>query len=180
MTKNEIKQNLLDRHSQFINHLKALSDKDFLLSVNGKWAAGQQLDHIIKSVAPVKLAFSLPSLLLRISFGRANRPSRTYDELVEKYQTKLAQGGKAPERFIPNSVTIAERDELSKRLLFLIDALVNLVDKYSEEKLDRYLLPHPLMGKLTLREMLYFTIYHVGHHEKQVISNITFQQPVAS
>lgn len=25
--------------------------------------------------------------------------------------------------------------------------------------------PHPLLGKLTLREMMFFTIYHVQHHE---------------
>jgi hypothetical protein len=29
-------------------------------------------------------------------------------------------------------------------------------------------LPHPLLGKLTLREMIYFTIYHVQHHHKLV------------
>ena len=34
----------------------------------------------------------------------------------------------------------------------------------SEHKLDRCILPHPLLGKLTLREMIYFTIYHMEHH----------------
>jgi len=33
-----------------------------------------------------------------------------------------------------------------------------------EDDLDRVMLPHPLLGKLTLREMLFFTIYHVEHH----------------
>jgi hypothetical protein len=27
------------------------------------------------------------------------------------------------------------------------------------------ILPHPLLGKITIREMLYFTAYHVQHHE---------------
>jgi hypothetical protein len=30
--------------------------------------------------------------------------------------------------------------------------------------LDEYLLPHPLIGKLTIREILYFTIYHNLRH----------------
>ncbi len=46
------------------------------------------------------------------------------------------------------------------------------VDSFSEAQLDALILPHPLLGKLTLREMLYFTIYHVQHHEKQALHNI--------
>jgi len=30
------------------------------------------------------------------------------------------------------------------------------------------LLPHPLLGKVTVREMLYFTIHHVQHHHALV------------
>jgi hypothetical protein len=29
-------------------------------------------------------------------------------------------------------------------------------------------LPHPLLGKLTLREMLYFTAYHADHHRHSI------------
>ena len=177
MNKTEIKINLLESHGQFISHLKALSDKDFMRSVNGKWSAGQQIDHIIKSVSPVKVAFSLPKIFLTLFFGRANRKSNTYDELVTKYQSKLAEGGKAPAAFIPRVISLTERDELFKNLFSKVNVLCSLCDRYSEEQLDRYVLPHPLMGKITLREMLYFTIYHVGHHEKQIIHNLTYQQP---
>lgn len=175
MNKSEIKLRLLESHNQFISHLKALTDQDFTRVVNGKWSAGQQLDHIIKSIAPVKLAFSLPKFLLAVVFGKANRESKTYDALVAKYQSKLSEGGKAPGRFIPKSIAVAERDELFKTLFSKVNLLSDLVDRYSEAQLDRYVLPHPLMGKITLREMLYFTIYHVGHHEKQIIRNLTSQ-----
>jgi hypothetical protein len=33
-----------------------------------------------------------------------------------------------------------------------------------------YRLPHPLLGKLTVREMLFFTVYHNAHHLDQVAS----------
>ena len=39
-------------------------------------------------------------------------------------------------------------------------------DNILEKDLDFYVLPHPLIGKLTLREMLFFCIYHVQHHHK--------------
>ncbi len=172
MNKSEIQKQLLDSHSRFIKSINALQDSDFLQSNNGKWTAGQQLHHIIKSASPVNLAFSLPQFLLKIAFGKANRTSRSYDALVEKYQLKLAQGGKAPGRFVPRMISVADRDKLSSKLHSLIDSLINRTNSFSEEQLDLLLLPHPLLGKLTLREMLFFTIYHVGHHEKQVVQNL--------
>ena len=38
----------------------------------------------------------------------------------------------------------------------------------NEYDLDNYQLPHPILGKISLREMLYFTAYHVEHHDNIV------------
>ena len=45
-------------------------------------------------------------------------------------------------------------------------------DKFSEDEIDTYILPHPLLGKLTIREMIYFTIYHVEHHQNNTKQNL--------
>jgi uncharacterized damage-inducible protein DinB len=42
------------------------------------------------------------------------------------------------------------------------------VERWSEKELDKRQLPHPLMGKLTLREMLFFTHYHTLHHGAKI------------
>ena len=43
--------------------------------------------------------------------------------------------------------------------------LINaLQTKWDDKQLDKYLAPHPLLGKITLRELSYFTIYHTEHH----------------
>ena len=152
--------------------IRNVSNVDFTKSVNQKWTAGQQLEHIIKSVGPVNTAFALPTFVLRMFFGKANRASRTYDELVTKYQGKLNQGGRAPGRFVPKPVLLNQRGELFQRLDGIVRSLSKKLDSFSEEQLDLLLLPHPLLGKLTLREMIYFSIYHAGHHEKQVINNL--------
>ena len=52
-----------------------------------------------------------------------------------------------------------------------IERLVLNINNYSEQQLDTFILPHPLLGKVTLREMMYFTIYHAEHHLKQAIKN---------
>jgi hypothetical protein len=172
MNKGEIQQLLRDNHVRFIKQITDLPDEDFLRSNNGKWTPGQQLEHIVKSVRPVNLAFGLPGFLLKIAFGKANRPSRSYDELIEKYHAKLAAGGKSSAPFIPKSIVVSDRQKLSRKLHALINSLIHRADSFSENQLEVFILPHPLLGKLTLREMLFFTIYHVAHHEKQVIQNL--------
>jgi hypothetical protein len=37
-------------------------------------------------------------------------------------------------------------------------------ESWNEEDLDTIRLPHPLLGKITAREMIYFTLYHAKHH----------------
>ncbi|MBX2964220.1 MAG: DinB family protein [Cyclobacteriaceae bacterium] len=172
MNKTQLAELLRSRHNIFIENIRLLSDSDFELSRSGKWSAGQQLDHIIRSTSPVNLAFSFPGFLMTLIFGKANRPSRTYDALVGKYQSKLALGGKAPGQFIPKHVSVHHRDQLLKKLETIILSLTKKSENYTEDQLDKLLLPHPLLGKLTLREMLYFTIYHVQHHHNQVIKNL--------
>jgi len=172
MNKHQIIEQLTEKHKAFYKELQNLSENDFTYSLAGKWSAGQQLDHIIRSAGPVNLAFGLPGFVLRLLFGKTNRPSRSYDGLVEKYQSKLKDGGKAPGRFIPPPVRVDQREQLIQKLESIVNSIVKRSEKYTEEQLDKLLLPHPLLGKLTFREMLYFTIYHVQHHHKQVINNL--------
>lgn len=168
----ELQERLKESHVQFIRTIQNVTDADFTKSVNQKWTAGQQLDHIIKSVSPVNKAFALPGFMLKMSFGKANRPSRTYEQLVEKYQGKLKEGGRAPGRFTPVPVTVQQRTASISKLEKLTRSLSRRIGGFSEDRLDLLILPHPLLGKLTLREMIYFTIYHAGHHEKQVVENL--------
>ena len=43
---------------------------------------------------------------------------------------------------------------------------------WGELALDRYRLPHPLLGRLTVREMLLFTLYHSVHHFNLVSTRV--------
>ena len=38
------------------------------------------------------------------------------------------------------------------------------ITRWGERALDRFRLPHPALGQLTVREMLFFTLYHNLHH----------------
>jgi hypothetical protein len=172
MNKQKIIEQLRLHHTEFQHLLGSLQETDYLSAAIGKWNAGQQLDHICRSIGPVDLAFGLPGFVLRLLFGKANRASRTYEQLVEKYKTKLAEGGRASKQFIPRETEWLGRQKLLDRLSRSVDSLSQKIEKTSENQLDTYILPHPILGKLTLREMLYFTIYHVQHHQSFVVKNL--------
>jgi hypothetical protein len=170
MTKQEIILHLKNNHLAFIEYINTLNENDFLYAPEAKWTAGQQLDHIHRSTSPVLLALSLPKFMLKLLFGKSNRPSKTYDALIEKYNNALTKGGKASGRFIPKAVGFNDKQRLITALTKTINQLSSKTENLTELELDTYILPHPLLGKLTLREMLYFTAYHVKHHHDLTIN----------
>lgn len=166
MNKTEIIAQLQNNHQQFADYILSLTVNDFLHQHGKKWTPAQQADHIVKSISPVNMALGLPRIAPRLLFGKSNRPSKTYEGLVEKYKEKLARGGTASGRFVPKEVGLQEHKILPKAMMYYSNMICKKVESISEEDLDKYLLPHPLLGKLTFREMLYFTIYHVQHHHQ--------------
>ena len=173
MDKQAIIKRLTENHHAFISCIQQLSNEAFMYSPNEKWTAGQQLEHIYFSVKPVNLAFRFPKFLMKLIWGKANRQSRRYDDLIQRYHTKLANGSKATGPFIPKNVDPEKGQKLTSKLENEVAQLCMSIEKFSEEDLDQYILPHPLLGKLTLREMLFFTIYHVKHHENLVVNQVT-------
>ena len=67
--------------------------------------------------------------------------------------------------FIPRGVTIdRDKTKILNSLAKSHQKLISLFGELSENQLDEYFLPHPIIGKLTIREMLFFTLYHLRHH----------------
>lgn len=169
MNKQEILQKLTDGFSTIDDTLRKTDDAIFYGRKNDKWSIAENCKHLSLSVKPLNTAFSLPNFAL-LFFGKLNRHQREYDEIKDKYYQKLAEGAVAPGQFIPEKIAGENNkqaliDELKK----INDSFLKKVDDFTEEDLDKYLIPHPVLGKLTIREMLYFTICHTLHHQKAII-----------
>ncbi len=164
MNKFALIESMTENHQRFTNYMNILSSEEFLFAMPEKWSAGQQLDHLVRSTKPLILAVRLPRFILPLIFGKANRPSRSYEELVEKYLQKIQEGAKATGNFIPPLVSFDKKENLIKELNSIVAKINKGLNNFSESELDECILPHPLLGKITFREMIYFTIYHVDHH----------------
>lgn len=172
MNKAEIKNVLEKRYSDFTEYIGGLSNEEFLFADQSKWSAGQQLKHIVLCVNPLVQVFGMPNTMIKQNFGTTESPGRTYDKLLGDYLEKLNQGGKAPNKYVPEIVSENEKPELMKNLSKLIEKLNTEIENFTEKELDTLCIPHPLLGNISLREMLYNAIYHVEHHQKRAESNL--------
>ncbi len=163
-TREEIAALLDNRFVEVIAWFRQRPEAAFGKGPAGKWTEGQVVDHLILSTKPLNLALRVPKFVLKWQFGAAKRPSEPLEELAPRYEAALAAGGKAPKSFVPPAVKVEDKARLLGTLGKEGKKLVALTKGWSEADLDRYVLPHPLLGKLTVRTMLLFTYYHMQHH----------------
>ncbi|MEE8525185.1 MAG: DinB family protein [Thermoanaerobaculia bacterium] len=156
-----------DAHREVADLFRSLPAEDFFRRPEeGVWSPAENLIHLIKSVRAVTSGLKLPKLALAVLFGTAKGPSRRYDEMREVYRGQLRSGAKAGGRFVPPALSPADTEAGGVRSRALAgwkrtgEGLLRALGRWSEDGLDRYRLPHPLLGKLSVREMLFFTHYH--------------------
>jgi len=149
---------------------------------DGSWSPAQNVLHLISATKPVVMALRLPRFLPRLLFGKTNAPSRHYENIVQLYHDILAGGAQASGKYAPKPVPMPidpvnfQRTKVAT-LTATIQSLAKAVEPWSEQDLDRLQLPHPLLGKLTVREMLFFTLYHLGHHKDKVAGKSAASHP---
>ena len=157
-------------------YVEALPLGVFFAPQGDRWSPAEHLRHLRKSTVPVARALRMPAWLLRLRFGRGAGTSRDFRTLRDTYRGALAQGGQAG-RFAPTRES-TPIDPAGRRLAIIgaWDDALSAVDaagrRWSESALDRTALPHPLLGLLTVREMLAFTVYHTSHHLTLIASRV--------
>jgi hypothetical protein len=167
MTRDDILRKLDAVESESAAYWSAFDAPAFFAKLGDAWSPAENVRHLVKSIRPVTKALKMPRIVLRVMFGKPKRASVDYDALVERYRGLLAAGGKAG-RFAPSPREEhdleARRTEILAQRAEANRALRAAIGRWSEAALDRNQLPHPLLGNLTVREMLMFTLYHQLHH----------------
>ncbi len=152
-----------DKLSYLLHHQNNL---DFnTVFIQGKWTTGQHIAHLIKSMAAVNLLLKAPKFILKYKFGLCNRKEKNFTQLLDKYEHKLLQSkGVAPKRFTSSISKSNDKKKMLESLNKEKVKIISTLNKWSEHDLSKYVLPHPLLGKLSIREMIYFSVFHMDHH----------------
>src|SRR5690606_37714348 len=114
-------------------------------------------------------AYSVSPWLLQLRFGRA-RASRSFDELREAYQARLARGGGASGRFVPERDDPPAADPIVRRTMLLSrshrvnERFRSGIRTWRATARNPTTDPRRLPGRLTIRELAVFTMSHARHH----------------
>lgn len=134
----------------------------------GQWAPIDDLRHLVRVNAALAKGLGYPLVVLRVRFGRPQRRAWSYERLAVLYDALLTTGVKSPPPYEPGSGVVADREAYRERVLgrwhSVNEELLGRVARLTERGADRGGLPHPGLGVLSIREMLFFTIHHDLHH----------------
>jgi hypothetical protein len=174
----ELQHSLKTVHRASMAFFNSISTETFFARFGDAWSPAENVRHLTKSVRPVAKALRIPRMALAVLFGVRVRRSMDYLGVRETYRRRLAAGGKAG-RFTPAPERVT-RDPEARRATIMSDldsaiaSLTAAAEMWRERPrtLDRLRLPHPLLGWLTIREMLMFTAYHNWHHPNIVIQRL--------
>lgn len=154
-------------------YLSAVAAAEFFEPQGTAWSPAEHVRHLAKSARPFARALGAPRIVLAFRFGLHRGPSPSFADVRGRYLAGLAAGAQAG-RFAPRprpkpSDLAAGRAAVIAEWRAANAALNDAVGSWAERSLDRYRLPHPVLGKLTLREMMAFTVYHTAHHLRRVV-----------
>ncbi len=154
-------------HEVGVDYWARFDTAEFFARIDGSWSPAEHVRHLTRSMTPLLPVLRLPRMALRVMFGRAAAPSRSYEQLQARYATALADGGTAG-RYAPSPEgadgTIIRRNAIMDNHSETLRGLTQAMERWTETELDAYRLPHPLLGRLTVREMMLFTLLHNQHH----------------
>lgn len=172
-TKDELIAAFSKANKDISRYFSSIALAQFFTAPANKWSPAANLDHLIKSITPVTIALRLPTFLLAILFGKATVSSKRVGEIKQIYLRKLAEGAKASRAFIPKNNKNLSDPAKGKELLITewnkaTEKLMLSFSQWNEDELEKIRLPHPILGKLTVREMMLFTLYHYSHHLNNV------------
>ena len=174
MTKSEAIQKLNEAFSAVEMLINSIPEEQFFHKpANSKWSVAENVEHLFLSVKPLVGLFGKKDMMLA-NWGKSGRASGTYDELVSTYLERLSKlpSGVAFGPVAPVAIT-GSKDEIIGKLNSIHEKFTERTEALTEEELDTYQVPHPLLGLLTGREFVYFTAYHTVHHHKAILNIVS-------
>lgn len=165
MTIAALQQTLTDRAQAFLALASPLSDEQFFAPLDGdKWSVAENLQHLYLSTRPVARLLVAPREFLA-QFGKPTQTSRSYEQVVADYRRTVTDNGiKAPATMSARAEDLTDRSAVVNNFAKAHQETADSLANWTDDELESYQAPHPALGMLTIRELIYFTAYHVDHH----------------
>lgn len=130
------------------------------------WGPGHHLIHLTRTSAAIERGLRSGQLP-----DHASGQSRTYAEVRDAGAASLAATPKETLLEMGRIVVLpssTSREALVDDYVRASAELRGAASEWDEGDLDRRAMKHPLIGMMTVREMLFFCVFHERHHLKLV------------
>ncbi|MCU0481229.1 MAG: DinB family protein [Anaerolineae bacterium] len=170
-TKDQIIAELRKIHQFVRQTVSDMPEANLFAGTAENWSPADYLKHLIIANKPFAKGLLMPREQMESLFGKSETGSMTYEELVAIYQKLIAEGLRA--ELAPSITPVSYRmpEGVTDVKTYLLETwddanrrIETALEGWSEADLDVYKIPHPAIGVITVREMLYFTMYHNGLH----------------
>jgi hypothetical protein len=172
MTQHDIIQSIKNEVAAITETVKDLDETTFFKMPHPeKWSIAQNLVHLFQSVKGLVGLFGTPSKM--DGFGKSDRSSKSYEDIKAAYQKILSVPLPPPFNGFRPIDTEGSVSEVMANFQSIHARLLERFALFSEADLDTYQIPHPVMGLLTMREIMQFTAYHTRHHHLAIKNILT-------
>jgi DinB superfamily len=139
----------------------SLSDEVFFAGSDERWSPAHHLGHLTLTYSRLATGFRAKERLADYT-----QTPKSYEDIRDTYLTKLQT---TPPVVLANNPFAIKLDGSSKDAMIAAFAggsqeLREATTSWSETDLDTKGMKHPLLGLMSAREILFFTLYHDQHH----------------
>jgi DinB superfamily len=163
MTQTELVQALEARQNELKIFFSSIPEDDFLADAGPKWNPAQHLIHLTKSGSRIA-----QGLQVKDQLPNFDQPSsRGYETIRDTYLAALKLAPAELLAKVGASVQVdadSSQAQIIGAYLLAGTQLREAAQTWSENDLDAKAMPHPVLGNLSIREMLEFVVYHDLHH----------------
>jgi hypothetical protein len=170
LNQSEIIEHFTIANKEIVDFYSSFSLEQFFSKPERGWSPLENIKHLNLAITVVAIFLRKELSILLLLFGRGTS-KLTIPEIIKNYNDKLNAGSGAGV-FTPlfSSVQIdpGKKEAEIKSLQSSIQTLIGVVCYWTDEEMDKTNILHPIMGIISVREMLYFNLYHLYHHSAKV------------
>ncbi len=171
-TKSEIIAALEIQKLEIPAFLENIPSEQFFDGSSERWSVGYHVQHITSAVNRVAGGLLNAGVLPKREPATA---SRDFATMREFYLETLKNTPSETLRQLGSRVTLEEHTDLEAYKTQLISNFENAItnfnnalEHFDETNLENLGMPHPVMGLLSSREMVFFIVYHNTHHQNGI------------
>lgn len=152
--------------------LSIIPTQQFFDGSSEKWSVGYHIQHITSAMNRVAGGLQNAGVLPK---REPVTPSRDFATMRETYSETLRNTPRETLRQLGSRVTLEEHESPDAYKTQMIssfkDAITNFntaLEHFDEANLESLGMPHPIMGLLSSREMVFFIVFHNTHHQNGI------------